>query len=144
MRRVRRVDEPVPHAGARVDTTTGPFRVAVVGGGLAGSAATTVLAERGATVTLFEREEVLGGRLAGWPDRLATGERVEMERGFHAFFRQYHNVRNLLRRADPGLRGLRPVTDPVRPVDRARRTGAWWSGPARSTQPDLKGHPSSS
>lgn len=111
MRRLRRVDEPVPHAGTRVDTTAGPFRVAVVGGGLAGAAATTVLAERGATVTLFEREEVLGGRLSGWPDRLVTGERVEMERGFHAFFRQYHNVRNLLRRVDPGLRGLRPVAD---------------------------------
>jgi carotenoid phi-ring synthase / carotenoid chi-ring synthase len=111
MRRVRRVDDPVPDAAARVDTTTGPFRVAVVGGGLAGAAATTVLAERGAAVTLFEREEVLGGRLSGWPDRLATGERIEMERGFHAFFRQYHNVRNLLRRVDPGLRGLRPVAD---------------------------------
>jgi isorenieratene synthase len=94
-----------------VDTTAGPFRVAVVGGGLAGASATTVLAERGATVTLFERAEVLGGRLSGWSDRLATGERFEMERGFHAFFRQYHNVRELLRRVDPGLRGLRPVTD---------------------------------
>jgi isorenieratene synthase len=111
MRRLRRVDEPVPDGDARVDTTTGPFRVAVVGGGLAGAAATTVLAERGATVTLFEREEVLGGRLSGWPERLATGEGVEMGRGFHAFFRQYHNVRNLLRRIDPGLRGLRPVPD---------------------------------
>jgi carotenoid phi-ring synthase / carotenoid chi-ring synthase len=101
----------VPHAGARVDTTTGPFRVAVVGGGLAGAAAATVLAERGAAVTLLEREQVLGGRLSGWPDRLATGEPFEMGRGFHAFFRQYHNVRNLLRRIDPDLRGLRAVPD---------------------------------
>ena len=111
MRRLRRVDDPVPDAGARVDITEGRFRVAVVGGGLAGAAAATVLAERGATVTLFEREEALGGRLSGWPERLVTGERVEMERGFHAFFRQYHNVRNLMRRFDPDLRGLRPVPD---------------------------------
>ena len=26
-----------------------------------------------------------------------------MNRGFHAFFRQYYNLRDLLRRIDPGL-----------------------------------------
>jgi len=85
--------------------------VAVVGGGLAGVAAAMVLGERGARVTLFERESVLGGRVAGWPDRLATGEEFAMERGFHAFFRQYFNLRALLRRADPGLHHLQPVGD---------------------------------
>jgi isorenieratene synthase len=34
-----------------------------------------------------------------------------MSRGFHAFFRQYYNLRALLRRADPGLRRLVPLTD---------------------------------
>jgi len=85
--------------------------VAVAGGGLAGVAAAVVLAERGARVTLFERGPVLGGRLGGWPDRLATGEEFRMERGFHAFFRQYHNLRALLRRVDPGLHNLQPVGD---------------------------------
>ena len=34
-----------------------------------------------------------------------------MSRGFHAFFRQYYNLRALLRRIDPGLTRLRPVED---------------------------------
>ena len=36
---------------------------------------------------------------------------LPMSRGFHAFFRQYYNLRALLRRADPGLRRLVPLTD---------------------------------
>ena len=34
-----------------------------------------------------------------------------MNRGFHAFFRQYYNLRNLLRRIDPDLAMLTPVDD---------------------------------
>jgi hypothetical protein len=41
--------------------------------GIAGLAAATLLAERGARVTLYEREESLGGRLAGWRTRLSDG-----------------------------------------------------------------------
>lgn len=85
--------------------------VAVVGGGIAGLAAATLLAERGARVTLYEREESLGGRLAGWRTRLADGSEATMSRGFHAFFRQYYNLRGLLRRTDPGLDRLRPLPD---------------------------------
>ena len=99
-----------PGAGG-VPTLAQPVDVAVAGGGLAGVAAAVVLAERGARVTLLERDPVLGGRLGGWPDRLATGEEFRMERGFHAFFRQYHNLRALLRRVDPGLHNLQPVGD---------------------------------
>ncbi len=86
-------------------------RVLVGGGGLAGIAAAVVLAERGAQVTVVEPDEVLGGRVSGWTDTLHTGERFEMERGFHAFFRQYYNLRALLRRIDPALEHLTPVTD---------------------------------
>ncbi|MFJ6996985.1 FAD-dependent oxidoreductase [Streptomyces sp. NPDC003090] len=86
-------------------------RVAVAGGGIAGLAAATLLAERGARVTLYEREESLGGRLAGRRVRLSDGSRVTMSRGFHAFFRQYYNLRGLLRRTDPGLDRLRPLPD---------------------------------
>ncbi|MGY1581137.1 FAD-dependent oxidoreductase [Streptomyces sp. MN13] len=85
--------------------------VAVVGGGVAGLAAAVLLAERGARVTLYEREESLGGRLAGHRTRLTDGSTVTMSRGFHAFFRQYYNLRGLLRRTDPGLDRLRPLPD---------------------------------
>jgi isorenieratene synthase len=85
--------------------------VVVVGGGIAGLAAATGLAERGVRVTVLEREPVLGGRLAGWSTRLADGSEATMSRGFHAFFRQYYNLRGLLRRTDPALRGLRGLPD---------------------------------
>ena len=83
----------------------------VIGGGLAGLAAAVVLAERGMAVTVLERESYLGGRAGAWSDRLRDGTPFEMERGFHAFFRQYYNLRQLLRRVDPELRCLTPTTD---------------------------------
>ena len=83
----------------------------VVGGGIAGVAAATVLSERGLSVTLIEREPGLGGRAGGFPHRLRSGETVQMERGFHAFFRQYYNLRALLRRVDPALSLLSPLPD---------------------------------
>ncbi|GAB2483720.1 FAD-dependent oxidoreductase [Luteococcus sediminum] len=82
----------------------------VVGGGIAGLSAATQLAERGVSVTLLEREHQLGGRASSWPVEVA-GQRTTMSRGFHAFFRQYYQLRDLLRRADPTLSCLRPVED---------------------------------
>ncbi|WUV60674.1 FAD-dependent oxidoreductase [Amycolatopsis sp. NBC_01480] len=86
-------------------------RTAVVGAGIAGLTAATGLAERGVEVTLYEREDHLGGRVGGWPDRLADGTSVTMSRGFHAFFRQYYNLRALLTRTDPRLERLTPLED---------------------------------
>ena len=83
----------------------------VIGGGIAGVAAATVLAERGIATTVLERAPALGGRAGAAPLRLATGETVQMERGFHAFFRQYYNLRSLLRRISPGLDFLVPLDD---------------------------------
>ncbi|HEU4999350.1 MAG TPA: FAD-dependent oxidoreductase [Lapillicoccus sp.] len=82
----------------------------VVGGGIAGLAAATGLAERGVEVTLVEAAPTLGGRVRAWPIAV-DGAPTTMSRGFHAFFRQYYNLRALLRRADPTLARLRPVAD---------------------------------
>ena len=110
MTRLRRETLRVPRAGGSARAPRGTTAV-VVGGGTAGVAAATVLCERGVEVTLVEKEPRLGGRAGGWPTQLATGERVEIERGFHAFFRQYYNLRALLRRADARLGMLRPLDD---------------------------------
>ncbi|OBH52497.1 isorenieratene synthase [Mycobacterium colombiense] len=85
-------------------------RVAVVGGGIAGLSAATGLAERGVAVELIESEPYLGGRVGGWTER-DGGAELAMNRGFHAFFRQYYNLRALLERIDPQLRMLTPVED---------------------------------
>ncbi len=85
--------------------------VVVVGGGIAGLAAATGLAERGVSVLVIEAEPQLGGRVRAWPvvhDGISPGT---MSRGFHAFFRQYYNLRALLRRSDPALERLTPIED---------------------------------
>lgn len=82
-------------------------QVVVIGAGIAGLAAATVLAERGAQVTLVEADDRLGGRVSAWT---LPGGRT-MSRGFHAFFRQYYNLRSLLRRIDPNLDRLIDIKD---------------------------------
>ena len=101
----RAVRHPAAGGTRRVSGDRGP--VVVVGGGVAGIAAATGLAERGARVVLVEPEAELGGRVRAWP----LGDGRTMSRGFHAFFRQYYNLRSLLRRADPGLERLVPIRD---------------------------------
>lgn len=100
-----------PDLNGRLPCLTAPRSYVVIGGGIAGIAAGVVLAERGGRVTLLEREGFLGGRAGAWSDRLADGTPFQMERGFHAFFRQYYNLRQLLRRIDPDLGCLTPARD---------------------------------
>src|SRR4051812_40841085 len=69
-------------------------RVIVIGGGIAGLSAATGLAERGVAVEVIEREGYLGGRVGGWTEH-HHGTDLAMNRGFHAFFRQYYNLRAL-------------------------------------------------
>jgi isorenieratene synthase len=99
--------EPATPLVEPVETPT----VVVVGGGIAGLTAATGLAERGVRVVLVEAADTLGGRVRAWPVALPGGETGTMSRGFHAFFRQYYNLRALLRRADPALERLVPIAD---------------------------------
>lgn len=85
-------------------------KVIVIGGGIAGLAAACGLVERGVEVQLVEAEEELGGRVRSWQTSSAAGT-VTMSRGFHAFFRQYYNLRMLLSRAGDLATLLRPVED---------------------------------
>ena len=102
---LNRVDETLPLQPAN------PKKVAVVGGGLAGIAAASQLAERGFAVTLFEKEKYLGGKLGAWTFE-SHGETLHMEHGFHAFFRQYHNLLAFMRRIG-AYENLVPVEDYV-------------------------------
>ena len=105
---------PLPAGGSSRSqgwSDRGRHHVLVAGGGIAGIAAACALAERGVAVTLVERHDRLGGRVRSWPVTLADGSPETMSRGFHAFFRQYYNLRALLRRADPQLQSLRFVPD---------------------------------
>ncbi|MBV9514981.1 MAG: FAD-dependent oxidoreductase, partial [Mycobacteriaceae bacterium] len=86
-------------------------RAVVIGAGIAGLAAATGLAERGVTVDVLERENYLGGRVGGWSECGPDDAPRAMNRGFHAFFRQYYNLRSLLRRSDADLRRLTRVDD---------------------------------
>jgi squalene-associated FAD-dependent desaturase len=71
------------------------FDVAIVGGGVAGLAAASLLAERGKRVIVLEARGELGGRATAFRDR-ETGELVD--NGQHVLFGCYHETFALLRR----------------------------------------------
>ena len=111
MKDPRRVSHPGPSGLPNAAALPEVPHVVVIGAGIAGLAAATGLAERGVSVDVLERERSLGGRVAGWTEHLDDGTEVANNRGFHAFFRQYYNLRELLRRSDPELTRLRAVED---------------------------------
>jgi carotenoid phi-ring synthase / carotenoid chi-ring synthase len=107
-RDARAVRHPAARGAARLAGEARP--VVVAGGGIAGIAAAVGLVERGVPVIMVEPHDQLGGRVRSWP--VAHGDdQVTMSRGFHAFFRQYYNLRALLRRIDPDLQSLVGVVD---------------------------------
>ncbi|MCB9877651.1 MAG: FAD-dependent oxidoreductase [Planctomycetes bacterium] len=84
-------------------------RAFVLGGGVAGLAASFALADRGFAVELLESRRQLGGRAFSSPDKV-TGERLD--NGAHVMLGCYASTRRLLRRLgteqgfqqDPSLR----------------------------------------
>ena len=71
------------------------YDVAVIGGGVAGLAAATALAEAGQRVIVLEARGELGGRATAFRDR-ETGELVD--NGQHVMFGCYHETFRFLRR----------------------------------------------
>lgn len=69
--------------------------VVVVGAGLAGLACAYELSQRGFEVTLLEKSPQLGGKIASWKVRVGE-EEFMMEHGFHGFFPQYYNLKNVV------------------------------------------------
>lgn len=84
--------------------------VGIIGGGLAGVSAAIFLAERGFKIKIFEKEKYLGGKVGSWPVNFDDGFSTKVEHGFHAFFRQYYNLRNLLKKID-AYKYLIPIDD---------------------------------
>lgn len=84
--------------------------VGIIGGGLAGVSAAIFLAERGFKVKIFEKEKYLGGKVGSWPVKFDDDFSTQVEHGFHAFFKQYYNLRNLLKKID-AYKYLIPIDD---------------------------------
>ena len=101
---LNKVDTSLP------DKISSPKKVSVVGGGLAGVSAAIYLAERNFKVTIFEKDSFLGGKVGSWPVDFKDGYHTNVEHGFHAFFRQYYNLRNLLKKID-AYKYLIPIDD---------------------------------
>jgi carotenoid phi-ring synthase / carotenoid chi-ring synthase len=106
----RRRTHPAQRGLPSAEALSSRPRAVVVGAGIAGLAAATGLAERGISVDIIEREEYLGGRVGAWTEQY-LGVELGMNRGFHAFFPQYYNLRELLRRVDTQLSMLTRVDD---------------------------------
>jgi isorenieratene synthase len=106
--RFNAVDERLPRRLAA--RKAAPPRVAVVGAGIAGLTAAAALGERGFPVALFEREEHLGGKMGAWPVTLGRRFKTGVEHGFHAFFRQYYNLRRFMEKTG-SLGHLVPIAD---------------------------------
>ena len=85
-------------------------KVGIIGAGLAGVSAAIYLSERNFSVKIFERDSFVGGKVGSWPVKFEDNYQTNVEHGFHAFFRQYYNLRNLLKKIDT-YKNLIPIDD---------------------------------
>jgi isorenieratene synthase len=98
-RRLKDYRQTINQVDPRKKKTLGsPRRVAVVGAGLAGIATSSVLAERGFDVTLFDKNNHIGGKVGSWEVEFENGYKTHIDHGFHAFFRHYYNLRDFLKK----------------------------------------------
>lgn len=89
---------------------SGSKEVAIIGSGIAGLTSAILLSERGFKVTLYEKENYLGGKIGSWKVKFNDGFETNIEHGFHAFFRQYYNLREILKKID-SYKYLIPIDD---------------------------------
>lgn len=89
---------------------TSEKKVAIIGAGIAGLTAAILLSEKGFKVKLIERDNFLGGKVGSWKVKLNDEFETRVEHGFHAFFRQYYNLRELLKKID-SFKHLIPIDD---------------------------------
>jgi len=68
------------------------------------------LAERGVRVTLFEANDHMGGKLGSWTQTVEGLGPMQVEHGFHAFFRHYYNWNRFLDRLEIRRR-FNPIED---------------------------------
>ena len=101
---VNHVDENLP----KIIST--PKSVAVIGAGIAGLTSAILLSERGFKVKLIERDNFLGGKVGSWNVKFDDGYETKVEHGFHAFFKQYYNLREILKKID-SFKHLIPIDD---------------------------------
>ncbi|MEF8756794.1 MAG: FAD-dependent oxidoreductase, partial [Halobacteriales archaeon] len=88
--------------------------VAIAGGGLAGLVTARRLATAGVDVTLFEREETVGGRV-----RSARDDGYVYDRGFQVLFTAYPAARRELEYGPLDLRRFKPGACIARPGERS-------------------------
>ena len=86
-----------------------PYRVAVIGGGVAGLAAACALAQDGYGVELFERRPYVGGRASSY---LHPGVDEVIDNCQHIILGCCTNVLGLLRRAGQRMRCAGPTASP--------------------------------
>lgn len=102
----QRVDANIP---GRPEKLSESRKVAVIGGGLAGLRAATLLADRGFAVSVFEKNEYLGGKIGSWQVDGPDGP-LPVSHGFHAFFHSYYNLRQFLQEMD-AAGDMVPISD---------------------------------